>query len=202
MEIELKAPIDWKIVEKIWNNPVGRDFVIKQDRYFSLQGKVEDKPKNVYRIRNNYVIQPSQPSIDWLKKSFFTENDLTELAEKFTKENVVTYKIKSFQGTEVNEEFETSVQDDSVLLKIFESLDYKVYFTKEKRSVIFNINDLCVEIVKVNNSDLYLEAEAFTDNEKDVSKVQQKLKDFFEEYGITEFDNRSWREITHDIGTF
>lgn len=196
MEIELKAPIDWKIVEKIWNNPVGRDFVIKQDRYFSLQGKVEDKPKNVYRIRNNYVIQPSQPSIDWLKKSFFTENNLTELSERFTKENVVTYKIKSFQGTEVNEEFETSVQDDNVLLKIFESFDYQVYFTKEKRSVSFNINDLCVEIVKVNNSDLYLEAEAFTDDEKDVSKVQQKLKDFFEDYGITEFDNRSWREIT------
>ena len=60
----------------------------------------------------------------------------------------------------------------------------------------FNINDLCVEIVKVNNSDLYLEAEAFTDDEKDVPKVQQKLKDFFEGYGITEFDNRSWREIT------
>ena len=196
MEIELKAPINWKIVEKIWNNPVGRNFVIKQDRYFSLQGKVEDKPSNVYRIRNNYVIQPSQPSIDWLKKSFFTESNLTELGERFTKENVVTYKVKNFQETEINEEFETSVQDDNVLLKIFESLDYKVYFTKEKRSVSFNINDLCVEIVKVNNSDLYLEAEAFTDNEKDVPKVQQKLKDFFEEYGITEFDNRSWREIT------
>lgn len=196
MEIELKAPINWKIVEKIWNNTVGRDFVIKQDRYFSLQGKVEDKPSNVYRLRNNYVIQPAQPNIDWLKKSFFTDSNLTELGERFTKENVITYKVKNFQETEVNDEFETSVKDDNVLLKIFESLDYKVYFTKEKRSVSFNINDLCVEIVKVNNSDLYLEAEAFTDNEKDVPKVQQKLKDFFEEYGITEFDNRSWREIT------
>lgn len=196
MEIELKAPINWKIVEKIWNNPVGRDFVIKQDRYFSLQGKIEDKPSNVYRLRNNYVIQPVQPNIGWLKKSFFTDSNLTELGERFTKENVITYKVKNFQETEVNEEFETSVKDDNVLLKIFESLDYKVYFTKEKRSVSFNINDLCVEIVKVNNSDLYLEAEAFTDNEKDVPKVQQKLKDFFEEYGITEFDNRSWREIT------
>ena len=27
MEIELKAPINWKIVEKIWNNPVNFPFL-------------------------------------------------------------------------------------------------------------------------------------------------------------------------------
>lgn len=111
-----------------------------------------------------------------------------------------TIKRKTFRdGTEINEENETAVEQPQVIRQLLEVAGYKCWFKKVKTaySCYCEYADLefHAELVKVNNLP-YLEIEV-TSEEEASEVVKEKLEKLIEELGfdLEKKDPRSWVEI-------
>lgn len=211
LEIELKAKITPQQVEYLLENysfyentytraapPI--EFLIKKDSYYSFNGDVITHPRNKIRIRKETVLKYQDLSdLDLIgffdfKTEFDSEDG--DLNWYFT----IKQKSMDDQGIEVNQEFENRISKEPKSIQQFlQFVNFKTYFTKEKRSISFYIYKtdrlFHVEIVSVNGVGPYLEVEV-TMNTEDTAIIKMELSLFFERLlGIKEFDNRQWETI-------
>lgn len=195
MEIEMKARITEaqadrfkNTVEFSYGKVENKTSLMKEDTYYSVNGKKVVKPRELVRIR---------------KEKDFTEN------ENPTETIFLTIKRKNVdsEGIETNEEYE-NVLDEAIYKTLIEGLftamKLKPYFNKSKESTSFYVvpdskDDpiLHCEIVTVNGVGPYLEIEITTEDESiNATELSNCIKAFFKkELGIEEFDGRSWAEI-------
>ncbi len=211
LEIELKAKITPQQVEYLLKNssfyndqylrkeqPI--EFLIKKDLYYSFNGDTITSPRNKIRIRKETVLKYQDMSdLDLIgffdfKKEF--DSDDGDSNWYFT----VKQKSMDVRGVEANQEFENRIINEPESIQQFlQFVNFKTYFTKEKRSISFYVGrkrvEFHVEIVSVNGIGPYLEVEV-TMNTEDVAIIKTELVLFFERLlGIKEFDNRQWETI-------
>jgi len=125
---------------------------------------------------------------------------IREEAEGDLKRAYFTLKRKTYRdGTEINEENETAVEQPEVIRQLLEVAGYKCWFKKVKTAYScycsYENLDFHVELVKVNNLP-YLEIEVTSEEEKP-EVVQKKLDMLVVQLGFSleNKDPRSWVEI-------
>lgn len=224
----MKAKINkFQIAKILWNhlptNPSFSHFIKKADIYYSFDGIVPKKPKHIARIRGETVclLEEAVGKDNFVNIFPYSEADpegLDKITEKIVnllqnkeeppvegeKKFVLTVKEKNtFEGGEINEETEGDMTPEAyqAFEKVMKMANFKPYFRKSKNSVSFytEFQDklLHCEIVSVSGSDIYLEVEYCSDEPEIVSPLKT-IKDFYENYGITEFDTRSWVDIAEE----
>ena len=211
LEIELKAKITPQQVEYLLGNssfyndqylrkeqPI--EFLIKKDSYYSFNGDIITSPRNKIRIRKETVLKYQDLSALDLLGFFDFKNEFGPEAGDSNCYFTVKQKGMDPQGVEVNQEFENKIINEPESIQQFlQFVNFKIYFTKEKRAISFYICrkrvEFHVEIVSVNGIGPYIEVEVTMDIE-DVAIIKTELVLFFERVlGIKEFDNRQWETI-------
>lgn len=143
---------------------------------------------------------------DWDHNWFDVKEDRpNDYYAELTLKNKHTYK----NGTEVNTEHEEEFSNKQIELFeiLLSSIECIEYFSKEKRSIGWYISRLSVtdparfvklhcELVMVGGKGPYLETETIVDDPDNANDAAKEIRAFYEkEFGITEFDARSWAEI-------
>lgn len=221
MEIEMKARVNREQIDKLlWYFNNESEYLEKSDEYFSFNGAVLDKPKNIIRIRK----EVSANAFNTLYEEGGESNGFNPSNIALTLENMIrpfdsdtlekesktwlTIKAKNTNsdGVETNEECEGQLNEKSeeAFRKSMEVANFKTYFKKIKRSFSFYVKneeedknkfEMHAELVSVNNIGPYLEIESIV-KEKDASEASDQIKWFFgSTLGIITFDERSWPEI-------
>ena len=141
---------------------------------------------------------------DWDHNWFNLKEDRpNDYYAELTLKNKHTYK----NGTEVNTEHEEEFSNRQIELFeiLLSSLECIEYFSKEKRSIGWRILRLTpdgvlltlhCELVMVEGKGPYLETETVIIDPDKANDAAKEIRDFYENnFGITEFDGRSWAEI-------
>ena len=213
MEVEMKAQISVAQAKELVDGNIG-DYHItrgggwkpfhRRDTYYSFNGEKLNRPTNIIRIREEADIGDE-----------LFEDIILGKATKFkdgTNKTFLTVKAKNTdeKGIEVNEETEGILIGDAkaAFEKSMKICNFKPYFQKRKDSVSFYVADkknreMHCEIVNVNGHGPYLEVEVIVPNVHctvqpfhDPDAARDFIEDFFYDvFGITKFDGRSWAEI-------
>lgn len=215
MEVEMKAKITIQqandLIESIllkgtgWHISRGGGWhaIYKKDSYF--QHKDKKRPhKHMIRVRSEGDVAITESFNNIITGNIYTGLDPNERV-------YLTSKVKNVDenGVENNEEYEGELIGSAATAfdKAMQEADMDMYFEKMKVAVSFYCMDednheIHCEIVNVNGHGPYLEIEAFVNEfgsdctDYSTSKeAETVIKDFFNKLHITEFDNRSWKEI-------
>lgn len=215
MEVEMKAKITIQqandLIESIllkgtgWRISRGGGWhaFYKKDSYF--QHKDKRPHKYMIRVRNEGDVAITESFNNIITGNIYTGLDPNERV-------YLTSKVKNVDenGVENNEEYEGELIGSAATAfdKAMQEADMDMYFEKMKVAVSFYCMDeddheIHCEIVNVNGHGPYLEIEAFVNEfgsdctDYSTSKeAETVIKDFFNKcLHITEFDNRSWKEI-------
>ena len=198
-EIEIKIPLEQDQYDTLFNAVKGNnsingvefynhntncyDHLLKSDEYFSKydtrQERKDHGEPQVIRIRTE------KDCLSGKKESFFC------------------IKVKKIEnGIELNQEFETFVQDDEAIRKLMEVQGLKKFFSKQKESISVysratGIDDIefHLELVTVNGLK-YAETEV-VQSELAADKVRAGLEQYMKMLGldVSKRDSRSWMEI-------
>ena len=215
MEVEMKAQISVAQAKELVDGNIGEYHITRgggwrpfhrRDTYYSFNGEKLNRPTNIIRIREEAEIGDD---------SF--EDIILGKATKFkdgTNKTFLTVKAKNTdeKGVEANEETEGILVGDAkaAFEKSMKICNFKPYFQKRKDSVSLYVahrneyHEMHCEIVNVNGHGPYLEVEvivpdvknkdsAMFDNPDDAKNIIEGF--FYDVFGITKFDGRSWAEI-------
>lgn len=205
-EIEFKINVGKEGIEKILDTNYFNSknlclcgFNMKRDIYFRTS-----KEGEVIRIRQVQSVGCS--NID----KFF---DKIEFNEDSFSESYLCFKNKGFSDdgkTEITNEYETLIKDPEPFIKIMESKNVDIHFTKEKKSVLIEFiddiyrNSYHIELVCVNNKHWYIEIE-WIDKIEDthfnsIDNVISYLEGRILELGFDPHnkDPRPWKEIVKE----
>jgi adenylate cyclase class IV len=215
MEVEMKAQISVAQAKELVDGNIGEYHITRgggwrpfhrRDTYYSFNGEKLNRPTNIIRIREEAEIGDD---------SF--EDIILGKATKFkdgTNKTFLTVKAKNTdeKGIESNEETEGILVGDAkaAFEKSMKLCNFKPYFQKRKDSVSLYVahrneyREMHCEIVNVNGHGPYLEVEVIVpdvknkdssmfDNPADAKNIIEGF--FYDVFGITKFDGRSWAEI-------
>jgi len=218
MEVEMKAQISVAQAKELVDGNIGEYHITRgggwrpfhrRDTYYSFNGEKLNRPTNIIRIREEAEIGDD---------SF--EDIILGKATKFkdgTNKTFLTVKAKNTdeKGIESNEETEGILVGDAkaAFEKSMKLCNFKPYFQKRKDSVSLYVahrneyREMHCEIVNVNGHGPYLEVEvivpdvknkdsAMFDNPADAKNIIEGF--FYDVFGITKFDGRSWAEIIEE----
>lgn len=199
-EIEMKIPLTEEQYEYIYDVIFGKK---------SIQGLVADKPVNIIKNDEYYskyeiyaerlakVREGIEPQVIRIR---------TVLKNKDGEENKKAYftiKRKVIEdGTEINKEDETYVENADVLRELFRLADYTMWFEKQKnaysvycRAPLLNETPFHLELEIVNGFK-YVEVEVL-DEKIPEEVVKTAIGDFMKMLGLNpdDKDGRSWKEI-------
>ena len=218
MEVEMKAQISVAQAKELVDGNIGEYHITRgggwrpfhrRDTYYSFNGEKLNRPTNIIRIREEAEIgDDSFEDIILGKATKFKEG---------TNKTFLTVKAKNTdeKGVETNEETEGILVGDAkaAFEKSMKICNFKPYFQKRKDSVSLYVahrneyREMHCEIVNVNGHGPYLEVEVIVPevkSEKDwyfnnVDDARNFIEDFFYDvFGITKFDGRSWAEIIEE----
>lgn len=218
MEVEMKAQISVAQAKELVDGNIGEYHITRgggwrpfhrRDTYYSFNGEKLNRPTNIIRIREEAEIGDD---------SF--EDIILGKATKFkdgTNKTFLTVKAKNTdeKGVEANEETEGILVGDAkaAFEKSMKICNFKPYFQKRKDSVSLYVahrneyREMHCEIVNVNGHGPYLEVEAIVPDVKNKDSAMfdnpADARDFIESFfydvfGITKFDGRSWAEIIEE----
>jgi adenylate cyclase class IV len=218
MEVEMKAQISVAQAKELVDGNIGEYHITRgggwrpfhrRDTYYSFNGEKLNRPTNIIRIREEAEIGDD---------SF--EDIILGKATKFkdgTNKTFLTVKAKNTdeKGVETNEETEGILVGDAkaAFEKSMKICNFKPYFQKRKDSVSLYVahrneyREMHCEIVNVNGHGPYLEVEVIVpdvknkdssmfDNPADAKNIIEGF--FYDVFGITKFDGRSWAEIIEE----
>lgn len=215
MEVEMKALISVAQAKELVDGHIGEYHITRgggwkpfhrRDTYYSFNGENLNRPTNIIRIREEADIgDDSFEDIILGRASHFVYG---------TNKTFLTVKAKHTdeKGIETNEETEGILIGDAkaAFEKSMKICNFKPYFQKRKDSVSFYVADnkeyreMHCEIVNVNGHGPYLEVEVIVPEVKNKDSAvfnnpddaRNFIEDFFYDvFGITKFDGRSWAEI-------
>lgn len=119
-----------------------------------------------------------------LKEIDFFNDPLFRLRKKGN-QYVVTYKRKKIEkGLEINDEIEFGI-DDAVAFENFAAyLGFSPVMTKEKKSIVFRLDELSIELNDVAHLGAFIEVEHLSQTSDHAETIRQKIKDLFQKLDI------------------
>ncbi len=95
-----------------------------------------------------------------------------------TLEKIVTFKKKILDNNntvEINKEIEFKIDSINNFLTLIKELKFKKLYKKIKKSLIYQTNNLNVEINEIKNLGFFLEIEKIINNQNDIDLAKKKL---------------------------
>lgn len=90
------------------------------------------------------------------------------------------------KGLELNQEFETRVDDIRVLEKLVSYFDCEIFCRKEKSGKLFKLDDVNLELLEIKQLGHFLEMEILVDDPSPemIKKSREKLEGFLDQFKI------------------
>lgn len=116
-----------------------------------------------------------------------------------TLEKIVTFKkkiINSNNTIEINKEVEFKIDNINNFLILMRELKFKKLYKKIKKSLIYQINNLNVEINEIKNLGFFLEIEKIVTNQNDIDLAKREIANIINQLGLKEnLETRSYFEL-------
>ncbi|WP_215538143.1 class IV adenylate cyclase [Borreliella bavariensis] len=116
-----------------------------------------------------------------------------------TLEKIVTFKKKILDNNnaiEINEEVEFKIDNINNFLILIKELEFKKLYKKIKKSLIYQTNNLNVEINEIKNLGFFLEIEKIINNQNDIDLAKKEIHKIINQFGLQEnLETRSYFEL-------
>ncbi len=113
---------------------------------------------------------------------------------KFIKEEIKTDIY--YSNPEINKEVEFKIDNVNNFLILLKELKFKKLYKKIKKSLIYQTNNLNVEINEVKNLGFFLEIEKIINNQNDIDLAKKEINNIINQFGLKEnLETRSYFEL-------
>ncbi|WNY66143.1 class IV adenylate cyclase [Borreliella andersonii] len=116
-----------------------------------------------------------------------------------TLEKIVTFKKKILDNNntiEINKEIEFKIDNINNFLILIKELKFKKLYKKIKKSLIYQTNNLNVEINEIKNLGFFLEIEKIINNQNDIDLAKKEIDNIINQFGLKEnLETRPYSEL-------
>ncbi|EOA80088.1 class IV adenylate cyclase [Borreliella burgdorferi] len=116
-----------------------------------------------------------------------------------TLEKIVTFKKKILDNNntvEISKEIEFKIDSINNFLNLIKELKFKKLYKKIKKSLIYQTNNLNVEINEIKNLGFFLEIEKIINNQNDIDLAKKEIDNIINQFGLKEnIETRPYSEL-------
>lgn len=116
-----------------------------------------------------------------------------------TLEKIVTFKKKILDNNntiEINKEVEFKIDNINNFLILIKELEFKKLYKKIKKSLVYQTNNLNVEINEIKNLGFFLEIEKIINNQDDIDLAKKEIHNIINQFGLKKnLETRSYFEL-------
>lgn len=116
-----------------------------------------------------------------------------------TLEKIVTFKKKILDNNnaiEINKEVEFKIDNINNFLILIKELEFKKLYKKIKKSLVYQTNNLNVEINEIKNLGFFLEIEKIINNQNDIALAKKEIHNIINQFELKKsIETRSYFEL-------
>nr|WP_267508746.1 class IV adenylate cyclase [Borreliella garinii] len=116
-----------------------------------------------------------------------------------TLEKIVTFKKKILDNNnaiEINKEVEFKIDNINNFLILIKELEFKKLYKKIKKSLVYQTNNLNVEINEIKNLGFFLEIEKIINNQNDIDLAKKEIHNIINQFELEKnIETRSYFEL-------
>ncbi|WNZ73843.1 class IV adenylate cyclase [Borreliella garinii] len=116
-----------------------------------------------------------------------------------TLEKIVTFKKKILDNNnviEINKEVEFKIDNINNFLILIKELEFKKLYKKIKKSLVYQTNNLNVEINEIKHLGFFLEIEKIINNQNDIDLAKKEIHNIINQFGLKKnIETRSYFEL-------
>ncbi|SCW26652.1 class IV adenylate cyclase [Borreliella japonica] len=167
---------------------------------FEIESKSFIPPKELKRI-----IKLANEKFKFIKEEIKTDiyysnhKKIIRIRKLNTLEKIVTFKKKILDNSntiEINKEVEFKIDNVNNFLILMKELKFKKLYKKIKKSLIYQTNNLNVEINEIKNLGFFLEIEKITNNQNDTDLAKKEIDSIINQFGLKEnLETRPYFEL-------
>lgn len=167
---------------------------------FEIESKAFIPPKELKRI-----IKLANKKFKFIKEEIKTDiyysnqKKIIRIRKLNTLEKIVTFKKKILDNNhtvEINKEIEFKIDSINNFLTLIKELKFKKLYKKIKKSLIYQTNNLNVEINEIKNLGFFLEIEKMINNQNDIDLAKKEIDNMINQFGLKEnIETRPYSEL-------
>ncbi|AXK70703.1 class IV adenylate cyclase [Borreliella burgdorferi] len=167
---------------------------------FEIESKAFIPPKELKRI-----IKLANKKFKFIKEEIKTDiyysnqKKIIRIRKLNNLEKIVTFKKKILDNNhtvEINKEIEFKIDSINNFLTLIKELKFKKLYKKIKKSLIYQTNNLNVEINEIKNLGFFLEIEKIINNQNDIDLAKKEIDNIINQFGLKEnIETRSYSEL-------
>lgn len=167
---------------------------------FEIESKAFIPPKELKRI-----IKLANKKFKFIKEEIKTDiyysnqRKIIRIRKLNTLEKIVTFKKKILDNNntiEINKEIEFKIDNINNFLILIKELKFKKLYKKIKKSLIYQTNNLNVEINEIKNLGFFLEIEKIINNQNDIDLAKKEIDNIINQFGLKEnLETRPYSEL-------
>ncbi len=167
---------------------------------FEIESKAFIPPKELKRI-----IKLANKKFKFIKEEkktdiyYSNQKKIIRIKKLNTLEKIVTFKKKILDNNntvEINKEIEFKIDSINNFLTLIKELKFKKLYKKIKKSLIYQTNNLNVEINEIKNLGFFLEIEKIINNQNDIDLAKKEIDNIINQFGLKEsIETRPYSEL-------
>nr|WP_267509359.1 class IV adenylate cyclase [Borreliella garinii] len=167
---------------------------------FEIESKAFIPPKELKRI-----IKLANKKFKFIKEEIKTDiyysnlKKIIRIRKLNTLEKIVTFKKKILDNNnaiEINKEVEFKIDNINNFLILIKELEFKKLYKKIKKSLVYQTNNLNVEINEIKNLGFFLEIEKIINNQNDIDLAKKEIHNIINQFGLKKnLETRSYFEL-------
>ncbi|WKC76413.1 class IV adenylate cyclase [Borreliella valaisiana] len=167
---------------------------------FEVESKAFIPPKELKRI-----IKLANKKFKFIKEEIKTDiyysnpQKIIRIRKLNTLEKIVTFKKKILGNNntiEINKEVEFKIDSINNFLILMKELKFKKLYKKRKKSLIYQTNNLNVEINEIKNLGFFLEIEKIINDQNDIDLAKKEIDSIINQFGLKKnLETRSYFEL-------
>ncbi|APS98895.1 adenylyl cyclase [Borreliella mayonii] len=167
---------------------------------FEIESKAFIPPKELKRIVNL-----ANKKFKFIKEEIKTDiyysnqKKIIRIRKLNNLEKIVTFKKKILDNNntiEINKEVEFKIDSINNFLILIKELKFKKLYKKIKKSLIYQTNNLNVEINEIKNLGFFLEIEKIINNQNDIDLAKKEIDNIINQFGLKEnLETRPYSEL-------
>ncbi|WKD01040.1 class IV adenylate cyclase [Borreliella americana] len=168
---------------------------------FEIESKAFIPPKELKRI-----IKLANKKFKFIKEEIKTDiyysnqKKIIRIRKLNTLEKIVTFKKKILDNNnnniEINKEIEFKIDSINNFLILIKELKFKKLYKKLKKSLIYQANNLNIEINEIKNLGFFLEIEKIIKNQNDIDLAKKEIDNIINQFGLKKnLETRPYSEL-------
>lgn len=167
---------------------------------FEIESKAFIPQKELKRI-----IKLANKKLKFIKEEIRTDiyysnlKKIIRIRKLNTLEKIVTFKKKILDNNnaiEINKEIEFKIDNINNFLILIKELEFKKLYKKIKKSLVYQTNNLNVEINEIKNLGFFLEIEKIINNQNDIDLAKKEIHNIINQFELKKnIETRSYFEL-------